>query len=209
MISALVLAAAIAGNPEDLLAQAVARYQAVESYQLTLHSSHADGEEHLRYHYRRPGFVRMEFIRPHAGAVLIYSPETQRVRLWPFGAGRFPELNLNPANRLIKSPRGQRVDQSDVGALFDNVLALQRNGRLQFLGETTLDGIRMLHLSVSGSDRASVSDVHAYELWLDTANLFPQQVISRDMRGIIIETVRMQEVSINPPQPPDLFAPPD
>lgn len=60
MIAALMLAAALAGPGPDLLDLAIERYRTVESYRVTIRSSHADGGEHLRYFYRRPGFVRME-----------------------------------------------------------------------------------------------------------------------------------------------------
>ncbi len=83
MLSVLMLAAALTGAHPDPLASAIEHYHTVESYRVTIHSFHADGEEHIRYFYKKPGFVRMEFIRPHDGAVLVYNPLTQRVRLWP------------------------------------------------------------------------------------------------------------------------------
>lgn len=123
------LAAALTGTPLSLLDDAIEHYRTVENYQVTLRAFRAEGEDHLRYFYRKPGFVRMEFICPHAGAVLVYSPFTRHVRLWPFGAGRFPELSLRPHNPLIRSPRGQTVDRSDVGALFNNVRTLLEQGQ--------------------------------------------------------------------------------
>lgn len=103
MLAALMLAAALTATRLAPLDDAIEHYRTVETYQVTLRSSHAAGEYQLRYYYRKPGFVRMEFIRPHAGAVRVYSPLTRRVRVWPFGAGRFPELSLNPRNPLIRS----------------------------------------------------------------------------------------------------------
>src|SRR4030067_3612669 len=140
MLSAMMLAAALTGTPPDPLAAAIEHYQTAESYRVTIRSFHAGGEEHIRYYYRKPGFVRLEFIRPHDGAVLVYNPSTQRVRLWPFGAGRFPELNLNPGNLLIRSSRGQHVDRSDVGALFENVRTLREGGNAEVSGGGNMGG---------------------------------------------------------------------
>jgi outer membrane lipoprotein-sorting protein len=189
------------------LVSAIEHYHSVESYRVTIRSFHADGEEHIRYFYRKPGFVRMEFIRPHAGAVLVYNPLTRRVRLWPFGAGRFPEFNLSPGNPLIKSSRGQRVDRSDVGALFENVRTLQAGGSTEILGEENVDGHTILHLTVTGAESFAVADVHRYELWLDTATHFPLKVISRDQHDAVIETVMMEELEINATLPQTLFDP--
>lgn len=204
------------GTPPDLLTSAIEYFHTVESYRVTIHSTHTDGEEHIRYCYRRPGFVRMEFIRPHDGAVLVYNPVTRRVYLWPFGAGRFPEFNLSPGNPLIRSSRGQKVDRSDVGALFENVRALQAGGHTEILGDTknTCPGTResmcghmILHLVVTGAGSFAVADVHRYELWLDTVTQFPLKVISRDQQNAIIETVTMEALEINVTLPEELFNP--
>jgi len=201
------LAAVLAGTPPDPLASAIEHYQTVESYRVTIHSLHADGEEHIRYYYRKPGFVRMEFIHPHEGAVLVYNPITQRVRLWPFGTGHFPELNLSPGNMLIQSSRGQHVDRSDVGALFENVRMLRTDGTTEILGEESVEGHAALHLAVTGAGDFAVAGVHRYELWLDTANQFPVKVISRNQQDDIIETVTMEALEIGTALPETLFNP--
>jgi outer membrane lipoprotein-sorting protein len=208
MLSALMLAAALTGTTRaSPLAEAIEHYRTVETYQVTLRSSHADGEDHIRYFYRKPGFVRMEFIRPHAGAVLVYSPFTRRVRLWPLGAGRFPELGLSPHNPLIRRPGGQTVDKSDVGALFENVRTLLDQGQAEVRGEAHLDGRSALHLVVTGASGSAVAGVHRYEVWLDTASQFPVKVISRNQEDAIIETVTMDALEINAPLPETLFNP--
>lgn len=212
MLPALMLAATLAGTPPpdtpaDLLANAIKNYHSVESYRVTIHSYHADGEEHIRYYYRKPGFVRMEFIRPHDGAVLVYNPLTRRVHLWPFGTGHFPELNLSPGNPLIRSSRGQHIDRSDVGALFENAHALLAGGSAEIAGEENVDGHTVLHLVVTGAGSLAIADVHRYELWLDTLAYLPVKVISRDQQDAIIETVMMKGMEINATLPEALFNP--
>ena len=212
MLSSLILAAALTGAsptgaPPDPLTSAIEHFRTVETYRVTIRSTHADGEEHVRYYYRKPGFVRMEFIRPHAGAVMIYSPDTKRVRLWPFGAGNFPELSLKPESSIIRSLSGMRVDHSDVGTLFENIRALREHGDNEVLGEEILDGRTVLHLIVTGRDGWTVADVHSSELWLDTKSQFPAKVTSRDVRGEIIETVVMEGLEVNVQLPEALFKP--
>jgi outer membrane lipoprotein-sorting protein len=212
VLPALILAAALTNaSPMDAhsdpLSRAIEHFRAVETYRVTIRSTHAEGEEFIRYYYRKPGFVRMEFIRPHAGAVMIFNPDTGRVRLWPFGAGKFPELSLSPENSFIRSLSGMRVDHSDVGTLFENIRALRENGNTELLGEEAMDGRTVLHLIVTGAEGFAVADVHSSELWLDTASQFPAKVISRDIHGDIIETVIMEALEINGKVPEALFNP--
>lgn len=195
------------GNEPSPLAAAIAHYQTVESYRVTIRSFHAAGEEHILYYYKKPGFVRMEFVRPHPGALLVYNPYTRRVCLWPFGAGHFPELNLSPGNPLIRSSRGQLVDHSDVGALFENVRTLHQGGNIEVLGEKSMDGRTVLHLVATGAGGFTVAGVHRYELWLDTASQFPAKVTSRDIHDDIMETVMVEALEINKKLPESLFNP--
>jgi len=209
MLSTLLIAATLAGASPDLLDLAIERFRAIQTYRVTLHSTHADGEEHLRYFYRKPGHVRMEFLNPHAGAVLIYDPSSQRVRLWPFGAGRFPELSLSPGNPLIRSPRGQQVDKSDVGALLENVKALKQGGAMTAQGEQLLEQRPAQFIDVVGAENHTVAGVHRYQLWLDAETLFPVKVVSRDRDDAILETVRMNDAEIDVAIPTNLFDPQD
>ena len=207
MLSTVMHPAAFTVTSPDPLASAIEHYRSVESYRVAIHSIHVDGEEHLRYYYKKPGFVRMEFIRPHAGTVLIYSPYTHDVRLWPFGINHFPEINLSPDNPQIQTSRGQRVDHSDVGTLFKNVYALRADGNAKLVGEESIDSRTVVHLIVTGADGFAIDGVHRYELWLDTASQFPVKVISRDRQNASIETVIMETPEINTTLPETLFDP--
>ncbi|MGH8728618.1 MAG: LolA family protein [Burkholderiales bacterium] len=198
--------AALSSAYPDPIASAIERYRAVEAYEVTLKSSHGDEVEHIRYYFRKPGFVRMEFIRPHKGAVLVYNPTTRKARLWPFGPG-FMALTLSPDSRLIQSPLGQRVDRSDVAALLENVKALQEHGKMEIVGEEPVAELQALHFTVSGTDGFTVGSVHRYDLWLEASTLFPVKVVSRDIRNQLIETVLMEDAKINPPLQDSLFNP--
>ena len=201
------LAATLTGTPPDPLTSAIERYRAVNSYSVTIHSIHAGDGEHIRYFYQKPGFVRMEFIRPHSGAVLIYNPHTRNVRLWPFGVKHFPEIDLSPDNPLIRTARGLRVDRSDIGTLLENVRALRDGGKLELSGSNAIDGRVVIHFVVTGAGNFVIDGVHRYELWLDSESQFPLRVISRDPHDAIIETVTMEAPEINTALPESLFNP--
>ena len=207
MVTAALLMVALAeASAIDPIDAAIERYRAVASYQVTLRSSHGDESDVIRFSYKRPGFVRMDFVQPHEGAVLIYSPLTNDVRLWPFGE-RFFSFTLSPENRLVQSPTGQRVDRSDIGALLDNVKSLQRKGGTTVLGEEMVGGRKTMRLAVSAAGDRVAGNVRQYELWLDSATLLPLKVVSRDANNEIIETVVMDDLQINVTLPDRLFDP--
>ena len=206
MMAGLLLAAALVSKDADPISAAIKHYQAVESYQVTLTSSSDSGEsEIIHYYYKKPGFVRMEFVQPYNGAVLVYIPSTKKVRLRPYGALRFPVFTLNPANPLARSSSGHRVDRSDVGVLLQNVKALQEHGATEVLREEPVAGRQTLHVAIAGQDNFSVEGVHRYDLWLETSTLWPLQIASHDAQNALIETVVMDDLQINLAFPDDFF----
>lgn len=212
MLTAIILAASLAASTPaasatDWLDKAIDHFHEIPSYRLTIRSIHDHGEIHVRYYYRQPGFVRMEFVHPHDGAVVIFSPDTGRVRLWPFGQGRFPEFNLSPDNPIIRSMSGIRVDRSDIGMLFRNIRALSKGGSAELLDTEQHDGKDVRHFKVTGATAQTVDGVHSSEVWLDARTLFPDKVVSRDLDGRIIETVVMEDAAVDTKLPDALFNP--
>lgn len=206
MPEALLLLAALGADAMDPISVAMDRYRAVESYQVTLKSSAAGESEIIRYSYKKPGFVRMDFERPYKGAVLIYNPLKKQVRLWPLGLTFFA-LTLSPENRLVQSRTGQRVDQSDVGALWQNVKTLKDNGEARVLGHETVNGTQVLRISVTGRENFVVDNVHRFDIWLEEKISFPAKVVSSGADGELIETVVFEDLKVNPELAREVFNP--
>jgi len=207
-MAALVLALISRETMADRLTEAETRFRALNTYQVTVRSRAADGErQEIRYFYRRPGWVRMEFVQPHRGMVLIYDPDTRRVRLWPFGLKHVLVLTLDPDSALLRDRRGHRVDRSDVGALLANLLALRARGSMSSLGEAQVAGWPASGLDIAGDVGATIAGVHRYRVWLARDTLFPLRVESFAVGESLIETVDMADVEIDATFPERFFTP--
>lgn len=166
---ALIFTLLMSGVMADPLSDAVDRFREVSTYQVTVRSVAADGERQvIRYFYRKPGWVRMEFVQPHSGAVLIYDPDARKVRLWPFGLKHTLVLTLDSDNPLVRSARGHRVDRCDVGALLENLLTLRARGQAVALGEAVVAGRPTVGVDIIGAAGVTADStpsghpVHAY-----------------------------------------------
>ncbi|MFP2769358.1 LolA family protein [Oceanisphaera sp. KMM 10153] len=203
LLMALTLTSTEPLNPEPLK-EALARFERLDGYRLQLRSEGPDGNQHLLYAYRKPGLVRMDVLSPYAGAVLVYSPYRQQVRLWPFGLS-WPSVNLSPDHPLVTSPRGHRVDKSDVGVLLRKVLQMQKTGQTPVQNEAHISGRAARHLVVLGPD--GPGEAARYELWLDRESWFPLKVVSSDSRGNRLETVWLEQIELDPVFPDHFFFP--
>lgn len=203
MLGAMLMVAALGADP---VAAALESCESIESYRVTMRSTSGPGDEQvIRYHWRRPGFVRMEFERPHRGALLVYSPLTRKVTLRPFGAGVFPRLSLDPGNPLVRSPGGHTVDRSDIGVLLRNAHRLQQKGAIEVVGTERIGRRQALHVTVTGAGRRVVDGVHRYDLWLDLRTRFPLRAESRNQRDELVEAITMDDPEIDVDFPARFF----
>ena len=208
MAAFLFLMLALATTPTDPLDVAVSNYQRVISYRVTVRSRSDSSNENLRYFYKRPGFVRMEFIEPHNGAILVYNPRNKEARLRPFGFMKPLVLTLNPGNRLILSSRGHRIDASDFGALLGAARRLREKGKSSTQGYDFVGGRKALLVAVEAAEGMSVeNNVHRCLLWLDAQTFLPVKTMTYDESGELLEEVIMDHLEVNIALPDTLFDP--
>lgn len=189
----------------DLIGAAIKTYESIKSYQVTLRTVDSNTTEEIKYYFKKPGSVRMEFIKPHKGAVLVYNPFKKEAKLMPFGFLRFFILTLNPGNRLIKSSRGHRIDESDIGTLLKTVKILQSHGSCMKLRDEPIGKRQAVLIRVEGEGDFNVDGIHRYFLWLDKRTLMPLRVSAYNTRGTLIEEVLMDDLQINIELPENFF----
>ncbi|MBE7415638.1 MAG: DUF1571 domain-containing protein [Deltaproteobacteria bacterium] len=194
--------ALLAGDPVDA---ALESFRRLEAYSVTLRAE-SDKTEVIRYFYRKPGYIRMEFEEPHRGAVLVYDPVEREVVLRPFRFLQSFKMRLDPEDSLIRSSRGHTVDESSIGALLDNVSELREDGSLDVLREEDADGKSALLVEVRGRGGREVDGVNLYRLWLDHETGLPVKVEAYDAGGRLVERVRMESLVVDPEFPPDFFS---
>ena len=192
---------------QDPLDAALASYTKVASYRVTLRSRSDFSSEIIRYFYKKPGFVRMEFIEPHKGASLVYNPETKQAKLRPFGFMNSLSLYLSPENPLIISARGHRVDASDIGALLEAARMLRANGQSKVMGSVVTGGRRTVLVAIEGEGNVTVGgNIHRCLLWLDAKTFLPVRTTTYDSSGALLEDVTLNDLDINLSLPDSLFA---
>ncbi len=193
------IALLIAVNPliSDPISVAVKNYEDIHSYQVTLRSYGDGSKEIIRYYYKKPGFIKMEFIKPHKGAVLVYNPLKDKVKLRPFGLFKSFVLTMSPDSSLIKGSKDHKVKESDIGALLNMVKRFQKNGKTEIHGEDDLGEKKTIRVNVEGNSNFTVNSIHRYLLWLDLKTYLPLKVSAYSLDDELIEEVLMDDLEIN------------
>lgn len=186
------------GGGHPLLDEMTARFNALTNYTTLLDSEGEDGRNRIVYTYKKPGFIRMDFIRPHKGARLIYDPEKRKVNLRPFSTRLFT-LNLAPDNPLITDPKGHTVDRSDIGALIRSAKRYARQGTVTRLSAERVETHLCPRLLIEG-------EAVTYLLWVHPELRLPVKVVKRYAGGAR-ETVFLRNLVVDGPLDDALFTP--
>lgn len=203
MFMALMLALSLLS--EDPVMTAIEKFKGIETYRLTFRSKSKTYTEELRYYYKKPGYIRMEFIKPYRGAILVYTPEKKKVVVRPFGFLKPFTLKLKPDNALIKSGGGHRIDESDLGSLLNVIQKLSRRGEMKNLRIEKAGEIEMLVVSVKGSNGYSMDRVNHFLLWFEKESALPVKIKTYDVEGELLEEVLMDKIEIDVEFPENFF----
>ncbi len=205
LLNTVLLISLVSPVKSDPISISIEKYKNIYSYEVTLVSKGGNTKEIIRYYYKKPGFIRMEFEKPYNGAVLVYNPLKERVRLSPFGFLRRFVLNLKPDNMLIKSSKGHRVDESDIGSLLKMVKRLQTNGVIEVIDTYDIAGRRSNKVTITGDGNFTVNSIHRYVLWIDVKTYMPIRVLAYNIHSELIEEVQMYDLKVNVEFNKDLF----
>jgi hypothetical protein len=109
-----------------LIARMEARYALVDHYQTeTTVRLYRDGQltktQRFLYTFRKPNHVRAELRSPHPGTVLVYPDAMGKVLVKPGGWLGFLKLHIAVDSAALRSRSGQRIDQTDMGLLIQNI----------------------------------------------------------------------------------------
>jgi outer membrane lipoprotein-sorting protein len=186
------------GKDDPLLAEMTEKFNVLTNY-TTLLDSEGEGERSkIFYSYKKPGFIRMDFIQPHKGATLIYNPTTNTVTLRPFSEWSF-KFNLDPENRLITDSKGHTVDQSDIGALIRSIVVSAHEGSVTHLPPETHENLICPRLRVEGAKTT-------YLLWIHPELRLPIKVVKLFPNGEK-EMVFLRKLAVNVSLDDALFLP--
>ncbi|MFQ5464713.1 MAG: outer membrane lipoprotein carrier protein LolA [Thermodesulfobacteriota bacterium] len=203
LIEALIVMAQLGAG--EMISSSMESFRALSTYSVTLESTSDGTVEVIRYYYRKPGYVRMEFVTPHRGAVLVYDPARGKARLRPFGFFKPLVLTLSPDSALITSSAGHTVDRSHVGALLEDVLSLAHSGSAEVRGSEEVGGRPAYLVEVRGGGGRTVEGTNMYLLDLDRETLLPLRVRAYGPGGGMTQDVLMADLAIDPVLPDGLF----
>jgi hypothetical protein len=185
--AALGLSTATADQASDILAQMRAAYAQVESYQTTTEvtvyrAGRVTETQRFLYTFEKPNKIRIAFETPHSGMVLTYPDKNGKVKVEPGGWTGFLRFHFSPDSSVFKSASGQRVDQTHMGLLVENIVHSLTDRRRGEIGLTMRDG--QILIDVLADDHFLPGLQTLYRFAIDHARYLPVSVRELTPEGV-------------------------
>jgi len=118
--------AAFQDDVETVLERMRAAYDEVTDYQTEVEviAFEKDGSfksEKSLYTFKKPKWIRLDFSSPRPGMIMIYPDRKGKVLMKPGGLMSVLTFHLRLDDPLLESPSGQRINQTDLGLLIENI----------------------------------------------------------------------------------------
>jgi len=195
------LAASLSLPPQEDVASIMTKmetaYGRVDEYQMeTEVREYRDGRivetKRFRYTFKKPNHIRLDFEAPYPGMILVYPDEDGKAVVKPGGWAGFLRFHLAPDSSLVKASAGQRIDQTDMGLLIQNIshsVSDQRRGEVRLAEE---DGRVVIEVLAEDHFLAGISTLYRFyideKLWLpvEVQEFTPDGIVKRDVlfRGL-------------------------
>ncbi len=180
---------------EGIIGKVKAVYAQVEDYQMetevkAYHEGQAVETERFLYTFKKPNHIRIDMESPYAGIILVYPDEDGKVAVKPGGLFGFLKLHLSPDSAHFRTTAGQRIDQTDIGLLIQNIdhsLTDKRHGEVKVSEQ---EG-RVL-LEVLAEDHFLAGVLTLYHFSLDKTRWLPVEVREFTPDGILKREVRFR-----------------
>ena len=201
---------AMAGTPdaESIVERMRSAYSLVTDYRADMEvrtfGSHGSFEtDRFVYSFRKPKMIRLDFISPHPGFIIVYPDENGKAVVRPSGFAQFLTLHLSPDNPLLKVTAGQSIDKTDIGLLIDHIsrsLGAEGRGPAMVSDEKGLLRIRVLALNHFRRDVVTL-----YDFGIDKGLWLPVEVKEMTPEGDLKRTVSFHNLKTNAGIPESLF----
>ncbi len=191
----------------DIVARMEAAYARVAGYQTTTEVRIYQGGkvaemQRFLYTFEKPNRIRLRFDTPHSGMVLTYPDKNGKVEVKPGGWLSLLRLHFSPDSSALKSSAGQRIDQTDLGLLIQNIAHSLTDRRRGGLAITERDGQAVVE--VLADDHFLPGAQTLYQFTIDEVRWLPVAVRESTPGGVLRRTVTFGnlDVSIGAPERP-------
>ena len=165
-----------------------------------------ESERHrFKYFFKKPRWIRVEFIQPHSGLTVFYQRGEKGATLRPFPSLPSLQFNFSIDSSIIKTPTGQSINQTDmiffIDFLFRNLAGVPQQDS-QFRDQED-----PVHFLFWGRDYVKGEIPERYHIFISRQSWFPVRIERYSPEGKPMEISIIRNYVFNARPPDGSFTP--
>lgn len=185
-------------------------YQGIENYsseveQIYFASNEEDERYLFTYYFRKPHNIRVDFLTPHSGLSIFYRKGEEEAVIRPFPSLPFLKFRISIENSLLKTPTGQRLNQTDMEYFID--FLFRNSAEVPQKDHHFQEEKNQVHFLFWAKDYVHGAEPEKYRIFLSRQNWFPVRIERYSPEGAPIEFSTIQNYVFNRPPSKSLFSP--
>jgi outer membrane lipoprotein-sorting protein len=200
----------VESDPAALVDRMKDAYRGVRDYRADVtvrvhHAARPDEIKKFSYAFLKADRIRIDFRKPHDGWTLIYPDKHGEVAVYPAGWLGFMDLHLAPDNPFLVNASGQRINETDLGLLIENIgrsLTTGRRGPVKMSREANI-----LDIQVTADDHFRKEVATRYVFHIDEDFRLPVGVEEYTPEGVLKREVSFHRLETNIGLPESYFRP--
>ncbi|MGA7800953.1 MAG: hypothetical protein WCC36_09085 [Gammaproteobacteria bacterium] len=193
---------------ETILNQMETAYDEVTNYQVAVEviffsKRGATKSQTCLYSFMKPNRIRLDFLSPNPGMIMVYPDADGKVILKPVGLLSPFTFHLALDDPLLQTPSGQQLNQTDLGTLIRNIrhsVTDQRRGPISI--STDKDSVR---IEVLADDHFRKGVATKYQFVIGKARWLPLEVDAATTKGVPVEKIVFRNFRENIDVPDGFF----
>jgi outer membrane lipoprotein-sorting protein len=159
----------------------------------------------FKFYFKRMKKIRVDFSQPYPGTIVIYSEGNEKATVIPLNFLPSLRFNISLKTPMLRTPSGQRLDQTDMGYFIDFVFwslkkIEQEDVELRDDGEKITFFLRAL-------DYINREKMEKYRIMISKKNWLPTRIERYELDGTPVESIQIRNYSINTHLDDHLFHP--
>lgn len=185
---------------ETIIQDMKARYSEVMDYQCILETYETTGKktswDMMRLYFKKPKLIRVEiFTGTHKGSEAIY--RDNKVCGHKAGLFGFIWMTLKADEKMAKSIRGNRMDESDWGAIVDSAVQYLEKGEVRLIGQWKVDDRQTYLLEMVPKDSQIHQSVTKERIWVSIEEKIPIKYNQYEEKDELVLSKTYRDIKIN------------
>jgi outer membrane lipoprotein-sorting protein len=194
----------------DLAGKMESAFKSVKSYtcqveQIFFKNGSEDQRSDFTFHFKQDRNIRVDFTHPYPSLTLIYIEGEDKATILPFRAMPLVKFRFSIHDSILKTPAGQRIDQTDMGYFIRFLL---KNLESTEQGDADFrEDEQEATFSLWAMDYISGKQLERYRITLSKTLCLPTRIERYDREGNPLEKTVIRNYTINTPLEEELFHP--